>query len=81
MAVQETQLISKMVTDDTEILYLKVRIGGDGGGGGEFRWGEGMQQGWEMLYLNLQLLITAPNVPYPVNTDVLPTPIVSHIID
>ena len=54
MAEQQTQLISKIVTDDTQT-PVGERGGGGGErserGGGEFRWGGGMQQGWEMLYL------------------------------
>ena len=57
MAEQETQLISKIVTDNTQTPV------GEGGGRGKLRWGGGMQQEWEMLYQNLQLLITAPWLP------------------
>ena len=53
MAEQQTQLISKIVTDETQTPVGERGGGGKEvkGGGGKFRWGGGMQQGWEMLYL------------------------------
>ena len=61
MAEQETQLISKIITDDTRT--PEVEGGGGERGRGESSKGQRHVTGMGMLYQNLQLLITAPWLP------------------
>ena len=51
MAIEDTQLISKIVTEDTQTTV---------GEGERLSLGGGIQLGWVMLFQNLKLLTTSP---------------------